>query len=152
MFVLSFSMSFLSLPPSGLDFKSTFFAVASVFVGQGIRTWIWISFLESFFLVVLGRLNYFHALMLVLLWEWKLSLLNDIGKDERPTTDSDKIMTFSWGRIFEFVLSVGVKTEVKTLVMGIAWPASFEKDCFDMLKSIWFGNLVRLFSSFKTYW
>ena len=36
-----------------------------------------------------------------------------------------------------------------TPVMGISWPCIFGKVCFDMLKSIGFGNLVRLFSSLR---
>ena len=36
-----------------------------------------------------------------------------------------------------------------TPVMGISWPCIFWKVCFDMLKSIGFGNLVRLFSSLR---
>ena len=31
--------------------------------------------------------------------------------------------------------------------MGISWPCILGKECFDMLKSIGFGDLVRLFSS-----
>ena len=42
---------------------------------------------------------YFHGLMLVVLWEWKLSLLNGIWKEYKVTTGSDKIFTFSLARI-----------------------------------------------------
>ena len=38
------------------------------------------------------------------------------------------------------------------LVISIACRASFEKHCFDILKSIWFVKWVRLFSSFKAIW
>ena len=41
---------------------------------------------------------YFHGLMLVVLWEWKLSLLNGIWKEYKVTTGSDKIFTFSLAR------------------------------------------------------
>ena len=40
-----------------------------------------------------------------------------------------------------------VATQLTTPVMGISYPVSFRKDCFDMLSSIGFGDLVRLFSS-----
>ena len=43
---------------------------------------------------------YFHGLMLVVLWEWKLSLLNGIWKEYKVTTGSDKIFTFSLARIW----------------------------------------------------
>ena len=77
---------------------------------------------------------------------------NDLGIDYKLTTDSDKILTFSLERIFVFVLSLGVKTELKNPVTGIACTASFERDYFDMLKSLWFASWVRLFSSFKRIW
>ena len=83
----------------------------------------------------------FHALMLVVLWEWKFSLLNDIGKDYKVNTDFDKILTFSVARILDLVLSRPVKSELKTPVMGIVCHASFEKDCFDILRSIRFWEL-----------
>ena len=38
-------------------------------------------------------------------------------------------------------------TPLITPVMGISWPCILGKECFDMLKSIGFGDLVRLFSS-----
>ena len=59
----------------------------------------------------------------------------------------DKILTFSVARGFDFVLSLGVTTPLITPVMGNCCPGSFGKDCFDMLQSIGFGDLVRLFSS-----
>ena len=77
----------------------------------------------------------------------KSLFLNDTGKDEKFTTDFDRILTFSLARGFDFVLSLGVTTPLITPVMGICCPGSFWKDCFDMLKSIEFGDLVRLFSS-----
>ena len=52
--------------------------------------------------------------------------------------------------IIELVQSNGfwcVTTPLITPVMGICCPGSFGKDCFDMLKSIGFGDLVRLFPS-----
>ena len=76
--------------------------------------------------------------MVVVLCQRKLSLrlLNDSGKDYKLTTNSDKVLSFSLGRTIDFVLSLGVITELKTPVMGITFPASFEKLCFDMVKSI----------------
>ena len=47
------------------------------------------------------------------------------------------------------MLSFGVKTPLINPVMGISCPGSFGEDCFDMLKSIGFGDLVRLFSSLR---
>ena len=90
--------------------------------------------------------------MLVVLWQWKLSFVTDIGKDYKLTIVFDQILTFSLARILDFVLYTPVKSELKTPVMGITYPATFEEDCFDIVKSIWFGNWVRLFSSFKTIW
>ena len=43
---------------------------------------------------------------------------------------------FSLAKGSDFFLSLVVKSGLKTPVMGIAWPASLDKDCFDMLKSI----------------
>ena len=40
--------------------------------------------------------------------------------------------------MFDFVLSLGVKTELKTPVIGITCPTTFEEDCFDIVKNmIW---------------
>ena len=39
-----------------------------------------------------------------------------------------------------------VTTQLITPVMGISWPCILGKECFDMLKCIGFGDLVRLFS------
>ena len=64
--------------------------------------------------------------MLVALFECKLPHLNDTRKDQKLTTDFEK----------------GVMTPLIT-------PCIFENECFDMLKSIGFGELVRLFSSFR---
>ena len=74
--------------------------------------------------------------MLVVLWQWKLSFVNDTGKDYKLTTVFDKILTFSLARILDFALYTPVKSELKTPVMGIPCPATFEKYCFDMVKSI----------------
>ena len=38
--------------------------------------------------------------------------------------------------MFDFLLFLGVKTELKTPVMGIAYPVTFEVGCFDIVKSI----------------
>ena len=62
-------------------------------------------------------------------------------KDYKVNTDFDKILTFSVGRILDLVLSTPVKSELKTPVMGIVCHASFEKDCFDILRSIRFWKL-----------
>ena len=53
-------------------------------------------------------------------------------------------MTFSLAWEFDLVLSLGVTTALITPVMG---KNIFGKEYFDMLKSIGFGDLVRLFSS-----
>ena len=79
---------------------------------------------------------YFHAFVLVVLWQWKLSFVNDIGRDCKLTTVFDKILTFSLARMFDFVFSLGVKNELKTPVMGVTCPATFEEDCFDIVKNI----------------
>ena len=49
------------------------------------------------------------------------------------------ILAFSLARGFD----LGVTTLLITPVMGINWFGSFGKDCFDVLKSTGFGNLVR---------
>ena len=103
---------------------------------------------------------YFHALMLLSHWQCKLPPLNDIGKDEKLTTEFQKVMTFSlargldWAlslslaRGFDLVLSLGVTTRlIITPVVGISVPCILGKECFDMLKSVEFGDLVRLFPS-----
>ena len=41
----------------------------------------------------------------------------------------------------------GLMTTLITPVLGISWLASFGKDCFDTMKSIGFGDLIRHFSS-----
>ena len=58
-----------------------------------------------------------------------------------------KILTFSLARGFDLVLSSGVTTPLITPVMGISWPCILGTECFDMLKSIGFGGLVKHFSS-----
>ena len=85
--------------------------------------------------------------MLVAFWECKLSPLNDTGKDKKLNTYFQKILTFSVARGFDLVISLGVMTPLITPVMGISWSCIFGKEYFDMLKSIGFGDLVRLFSS-----
>ena len=45
------------------------------------------------------------------------------------------------------VLSLGVTTPLITPVMDMTFPGSVGKYCFDMLKSIEFGDLVGLFAS-----
>ena len=71
-----------------------------------------------------------------------------LGKT-RITTDFDKILTFSLASGFDLDLSVGVTTPLITSVMGISLPSIFGEECFDMLKSMGFGDLVRLFSSLR---
>ena len=61
----------------------------------------------------------------------------------------EKILTFSLARGFDLVLSLGVTTPLITPVMDISWPSILGKECFDLLKSIGFGDLVRLFSSLR---
>ena len=85
--------------------------------------------------------------MLVALWECKLPPLNHTGKDQKLTTDFQKILTFSLGRGFQLVVPLGVTTPCITPVMGNSWRFIFEKKCFDMLKSIGFVHLLRLFSN-----
>ena len=58
--------------------------------------------------------------MLVAHWECKLPPVNDTGKDQKLTTDLEKILTFSLGRGFDLVLSLGVTTSLITPVMGIS--------------------------------
>ena len=53
----------------------------------------------------------------------------------------------SLARGVDFVLSLGVTTPLITPVMDMSFPGSVGKDCFDMLKSIGFGDLVGLFAS-----
>ena len=57
------------------------------------------------------------------------------------------MLRFCIGRWFEFVLCLGVTTPLIVPFMGIIWVVSFGNVCFDMLKSIEFCGLVRLFSS-----
>ena len=76
-----------------------------------------------------------------------LYVFNSTGKDQKLTTDFQKNFTFSQAWAFDLVLSLGVTTPLITPVMGISWPCILGKECFDMLKSIGFGDLVRLFSS-----
>ena len=66
-------------------------------------------------------------------------------------TDFDNILIFSLARGFDFVLPLGWLTTLITPVMGISCSGKFGKDCFDMLKSIGFGDLVRVFSSTRQY-
>ena len=85
--------------------------------------------------------------MLVAHWECKLPPLNDTGKDYKLTADVVKILTFSLAMGFDLVFSLGVTTPLIIPVMGISLPCILGKECFDMLKSIGFGGLVKLFSS-----
>ena len=50
---------------------------------------------------------------------------------------------------FDFLLSLGVTAPLLAPVMDTSFVGSFGKDCFDMVKSIDLGNLVRLFSSLR---
>ena len=59
----------------------------------------------------------------------------------------ENILTFTLARGFDLVLSLGVTVPLITPVMGISWPCILGKECFDMVKTIGFGDLVRLFSS-----
>ena len=70
-----------------------------------------------------------------------------LGKDQKLTTDFMQILTFSLARRFDLVLSLGVTTALITPVMGISGPCILGKECFDVLKSIGFGGLVKVFSS-----
>ena len=56
-------------------------------------------------------------------------------------------MTFSLPREFDLVLSLGVAVPPITLVMGISWPCILRKECFDMVKTIGFGDSIRHFSN-----
>ena len=47
----------------------------------------------------------------------------------------------------ELVLSLDLTTSLITPLVGIRWPCIFGKECFAMLKSIEFRDVVRLFSS-----
>ena len=47
----------------------------------------------------------------------------------------------------ELVLSLDLTTSLITPLVGISWPCIFGKECFAMLKSIEFRDVVRLFSS-----
>ena len=58
--------------------------------------------------------------MLAAHWECKLPSLNDTGKDQKLTTDFEKILTFSLASGFDLVLSLGVITPFITLVMGLS--------------------------------
>ena len=77
---------------------------------------------------------YFYALMVVTLWEYKSPPFNDkpcsSHKDQKLTTDFEKILTFSLARGFDLVLSLGVTTPLITLVLGISWPCIFWERMF----------------------
>ena len=75
--------------------------------------------------------------------------LNDNEKKQKLATDFEKILACSLarGRWFDLFLSLSVTTPVITPIMGISSPCIFGKVCFDMLKSIRFGDLAKLFSS-----
>ena len=63
-------------------------------------------------------------------------------------TDFEKILTFSLARGVDLVLSLGVTTRlIIAPVVDISVPCILGKECFDMLKSVGFGDLVRLFPS-----
>ena len=85
--------------------------------------------------------------MLVALCEYKLPPFSDTGKYQKVTTDFKQILTFSLARWFSLVLSLGATTPLITPVIAISLLCIFGKECFDMLKSIGFGNLVSIFSS-----
>ena len=42
-------------------------------------------------------------------------------------------------------------TPLITPVMDISWPCILEKECFDMLSSIGYGDFARIFSRFRRY-
>ena len=60
---------------------------------------------------------------------------------------SEKILTFSLGRGFALVLSFGVTTQLTTSAIGLNWPCILQKECFDIMTNIGFGDLGRLFSN-----
>ena len=72
--------------------------------------------------------------MVVTLWEYKSPPFNDkpcsSHKDQKLTTDFEKILTFSLARGFDLVLSLGVTTPLITLVLGISWPCIFWERMF----------------------
>ena len=103
--------------------------------------------LQFFLRVLIKKVPCFHAWTLVTLWEWKL-LLMTLGKT-RNLPQIPQILTFCLAEGFDLALSLGVTTPRLTPVMGISWPCGFGKVCFDMLKSIGFGDKVRLFSSLR---
>ena len=57
--------------------------------------------------------------------------------------------TFFSSKGFDFVLSLDVMTPLITSVMEMSCPGSVGKESFDMLKSIGFRDLVRLFASLR---
>ena len=85
--------------------------------------------------------------MLVTFWEWKLLPLNDLGKTRNLLQILRRSWLFCLARAFDLVLSLGVTTPLINPVMGISWPCSVGKVCFDMPKSIRFRDLLRLFLS-----
>ena len=94
---------------------------------------------------------YFHALILVLHWNCKLSPLNDTGKDQKSSTDFENIHTLRLTRVFDLVLSLAVTIPLITPVTDISWPGILEKECFDMLSNLGYGDFVRVFSSSRRY-
>ena len=70
-----------------------------------------------------------------------------LGKTRNFARHCDKILTFSLARGFDLVLTLGVTNPAITTAMDISLPCILGKECFDMLKNIGFGDLVRLFSS-----
>ena len=76
---------------------------------------------------------------------------SDNGKDQKPITDFEKILTLSLARWLDLFLSLGVTAPLITPVMDISWPCILEKECFDMLRTIGDGDFVRVFSSFRRY-
>ena len=89
--------------------------------------------------------------MLLAHWECKHSRLNDTGKDYKPTTDFEKILTLSLVRGFDLVLPLAVTSPLITPVMGISWTFILLKEWFDMLSSIGYGDFVRVFWSSRRY-
>ena len=87
------------------------------------------------------------VLFTFIFWCWLISiLLLILGK-----TRTDKILNIPLSREFGFVLYLGVTIPLITQAMVISCPSSFEKDCFDMMISIKFGDLVLPFSRSRQF-
>ena len=124
--------------------------------GSGIPVAVQENFLGSLAYLIYHHLCYLPSLFILLPWFDASSLLgvktpflNDTGKDQKITTDFDKILTFCLARGFAFVLSLGVTTPLITPVRCISYLGCFGKVWFDMLKSIEFGICSGFFSSLR---